>query len=243
MQPVIVAGGVLHLLSRALLLHKFLWERNCRGISLVTQELYLLIYVFRYLDLLFLYVSLLTTGIKVLHLCLALACVGLMRYSPALAQTYDADIDTFPRVPLVVVALVFALLFHKVALFVELMWSFSTYLEAVSLLPQFALLYKRQKYEVWVLVYVTMLGGYRLVHNSSWIWKLDQAAKEPYALAAAAVHAFVFTAGMVVLLYQQVKLRRTQGLNEADKPSFDEVWEASKFNFESDKAALAKTIP
>lgn len=233
LEPLILSGGVIHLLSRLLLLHRFLWDRNARGVSLVTQELYLVIYVCRYLDLLFLYVSFINTGIKVLHLCLALACVALMRYSPSLVQTYDADIDTFPRAPLIVLALIFGLLFHKVALFVELMWSFSTYLEAVALVPQFILLYRRQKYDLGVAMYVVMLGGYRLVHNCSWLFKLQEASREPYAFAAAAVHAFVFATGMIVLLYQHIKLRGTQGLNESEKPAFEEVWEASKFNFET----------
>lgn len=40
-------------------------------------------------------------------------------------------------------------------------------------------------------------------------------------------------AGLLALLVQKIQLKRVAGLNEgADKPEFDEVWEASKFKFE-----------
>lgn len=83
-----IAGGVLHILSRKLLLYQLIWCKQCRGVSLVTQELYLVMYLCRYLDLLYLYVSLSNTVIKLLHLGGALGIVLLMRYSPA-RSTYE----------------------------------------------------------------------------------------------------------------------------------------------------------
>ena len=47
------------------------------------------------------------------------------------------------------------------------------------------------------------------------------------------VQALVFFSGLLLLLVQKIKLRRSAGLNEAaEKPAFEEVCEAEKFKFE-----------
>ena len=51
---------------------------------------------------------------QVAHLILSLAVVLIMRYSPAVAETYDADLDTVPRAALIAPPLVLALVFNKV---------------------------------------------------------------------------------------------------------------------------------
>ncbi|KXZ54549.1 hypothetical protein GPECTOR_4g614 [Gonium pectorale] len=238
MDAALVGGGIFHVLSRKLLLWKLLWDKNCRGISLKTQELYLLMYLFRYLDLLYLYVSLANTLVKVFHLVVALAIVLLMRYSPA-AQTYDADLDSFPRAYLVLPCLILAFFLNRVKLIVEICHSFSVYLEVLALLPQFVLLYKRQIYENWVLVFTVFCGGERLLQTLSVATDWTESVKEdPYAVLADVVHAVVFLSGLGLLLWQRVQVKKQQGLNEsgAQLPNFDEVWEASKFRFEDQEA-------
>jgi hypothetical protein len=47
----------------------------------------------------------------------------------------------------------------QVLLLMEILYAFSRYLEAIVLIPQFVLLYKRQKYELWVLVFTILLGA------------------------------------------------------------------------------------
>lgn len=66
----LVGGAVCHFLAAKLLLFQLLWEKNCRAVSLITQELVLVVYLCRYLDLLYLYVSFSDTLIKV-HLVTA----------------------------------------------------------------------------------------------------------------------------------------------------------------------------
>lgn len=181
MNSALVGGGLLHGLSRSLLLFKLLWDRNCRGVSLITMELYLIIYVFRYLDLLYLYVGLGDTLVKVFHLLAALSAVLLMRYSPA-SQTYDGDLDTFPRTVLVAPCLVLAIFLNRVKVIVEICHAFSVYLEAVVLVPQLFLLYKRQVYENWVLVFTVLCGGERLLQGVSVLTDWHESIKEdPYS--------------------------------------------------------------
>mgnify|MGYP001807461200 CR=1 FL=1 len=115
----LVGGGIFHVLARSLLLWKLLWDKNCRGVSLITQEMYLIIYIFRYLDLLYLYTGLTSSIVKVLHLIVALAIVLLMRYSPA-SSSYDADLDTFPRLGLILPCVVLSIFLNRVKLIIEI---------------------------------------------------------------------------------------------------------------------------
>lgn len=174
-------GGACHVASRKLVLFKLLWDKNCRGVSLITQELYLIIYVFRYLDLLYLYVGFLPTLIKVAHLIVALAIVLLMRYSAA-STSYDGDLDTFPRAVLIAPAMVLGIFLNKVKLMIEMCHATSVYLEAVVLIPQFVLLYKRKAYENWVLAMTVLMGAERLMESISVFgdWK-ESKAEDPYS--------------------------------------------------------------
>ncbi|PNH05643.1 ER lumen protein retaining receptor [Tetrabaena socialis] len=123
METALAGGGLLHALSRTGLLWKLARDKNCRAISLVTLELYFIIYVTRYLDLLYMFSSFSSTLFKLIHLVVAMAIVLLMRYSPA-AQTYDADLDVFPRIVLIAPCLVLAVFLNRVNLIVEIFHSF-----------------------------------------------------------------------------------------------------------------------
>ena len=60
-----ISAAVCHVFSRKLLLFKLLWDKSCRGISLVTQELLLIMFLTRYLDILYLFVNALDELVKV----------------------------------------------------------------------------------------------------------------------------------------------------------------------------------
>lgn len=109
----LICAILLHVVSRKLLLWKIVFDKNARGVSLVTQECFLVLYVCRYLDLLYLYTSLGETLIKIAHLMVALAIVLLIRFNSNVA--YDADLDTAPRWLILVPTLVLALVFNKVS--------------------------------------------------------------------------------------------------------------------------------
>lgn len=59
-----ISAAVCHVGSRKLLLFKLLWEKHCRGVSLITQELLLIVFITRYLDLLYLFVNALDEVVK-----------------------------------------------------------------------------------------------------------------------------------------------------------------------------------
>lgn len=230
---------VFHLASRKLVLYRLLWDKNCRGISLVTMDLIFLMYLTRYLDMLFLFESFFVEVYKIAHLLVSLAIIVLIRYHPSVSPTYEADLDTsFPRLALILPPFVLAIFFNKVILLVEVLHSFSWYMEALVMIPQFALLYKRQKYDTWMMALTLLLGAEGFVRCTSLVMHWD-VESDPYVVYAALVECGVYVGGVAAILYSQAQTAKTAGLNESvAKPAFEEVWEAGKFEFQEGQEGL-----
>ncbi|KAG6477904.1 hypothetical protein ZIOFF_061336 [Zingiber officinale] len=86
--------------------------KNCNGISLKTQELYVIIFIARYLDLFTKYYSLYNSMMKVVFLGTSICIVWYMRYHKVVRQTYNKNEDTFQHFFLLVPCFVLALLIH-----------------------------------------------------------------------------------------------------------------------------------
>ncbi|KAK2076446.1 ER lumen protein-retaining receptor B [Prototheca wickerhamii] len=160
-----------HLLSIIVLLLKIRATRSCKGISRRTQELYLLVFVTRYLDLFYSYISLYNTFMKIIFLVSSSAIVYYMRYDPVISSTYDRRQDTFRYVFLVVPCFLLALMVHNLARFTEILWTFSIYLEAVAILPQLVLMQRTQNIDNLTGNYVFLLGTYRGLYILNWIYR------------------------------------------------------------------------
>jgi ER lumen protein retaining receptor len=154
------------------------------GISLKTQELYLLVFVTRYLDLFTNWSSLYNTAFKVFYLGASAGLVYMLRTSPGLVATYQADRDSFLHLkfgvaPCVVLGLLFsdAPLSEGVgAYLLGAAWAFSLFLEAVAIFPQLVLLTRDREVENITGHYIAALGAYRAFYILNWVWR---AATEP----------------------------------------------------------------
>lgn len=73
-----LAGDMTHLLSIIVLLLKIRTMKSCAGISLKTQELYIIVFLARYLDLFTRYISFYNTVMKLIFLgtSIAIVCRG-----------------------------------------------------------------------------------------------------------------------------------------------------------------------
>ncbi|RVX01671.1 ER lumen protein-retaining receptor B [Vitis vinifera] len=92
------------------------------GISLKTQELYVIVFVTRYLDLFTRYISLYNSVMKLVFLGTSIAIVWYMRYHKVVKQTYSKQEDTFRHYFLVLPCFVLALLIHRSSSVTEV-WS------------------------------------------------------------------------------------------------------------------------
>lgn len=160
-----------HLASIVLLLLKIVTIKSCAGISLKTQELYALVFVTRYLDLFYHFVSVYNTAMKLLFLGSSFAIVWYMRYDKVVRQKYDREHDTFRHVFLIAPCAVLALLIKEKSTVTEVLWAFSIYLEAVAILPQLVLLQRTKSIDNLTGNYVFFLGAYRTFYLLNWIYR------------------------------------------------------------------------
>ncbi|CAN1242597.1 ER lumen protein-retaining receptor B [Linum perenne] len=166
-----LAGDMTHLVSILVLLLKIHTIKSCAGISLKTQELYFIVFLARYLDLFTQYISLYNTIMKLIFLASALSIIWYMRYHKLVRRSYDKDQDIFPHYLLVLASFIFALFIHHKFTIMEIMWTFSLYLEAVAILPQLVLLQKTRNIDNLTGQYIFLLGSYRGLYLINWIYR------------------------------------------------------------------------
>lgn len=166
-----LAGDMTHLLSIIVLLLKIRTTKSCSGISLKTQELYVMVFLTRYLDIFTRYVSLYNTIMKLVFVGTSIGIVWYMKYHKVVKQTYNKNEDTFRHYILVLPCFVLALLFHRDFSIMEVLWTFSLYLEAVAILPQLVLLQRSRNIDNLTGNYVFLLGAYRALYVVNWIYR------------------------------------------------------------------------
>jgi len=164
-----LAGDLSHLLAILLLLWKIWKTRSCAGISGKSQCLFALVFLTRYLDLVTSFVSVYNTSMKVIFIVATVATcyLVLMKFK----ATYDANHDTFRIEFLVVpVAGLSVLVNHELAV-MEVLWTFSIYLESVAILPQLFMISKTGEAESITSHYLFSLGSYRALYIFNWIYR------------------------------------------------------------------------
>jgi len=180
-------GDLSHLASIFILLHKIQTSRSCRGISFKTQALYVVVFVTRYLDLLFgEWVSLYNTVMKLFFV--GSSCYILYLMKVRFRPTQDPSIDTFRVEYLAGPSLVLALIFNYKFTFVEILWAFSIYLESVAIMPQLFMLQRTGEAETITTHYVAALGAYRALYIPNWIYRyFSDGTVDPIAVIAGLV--------------------------------------------------------
>ena len=73
-----LTGDLLHLLSFVIIVYKIHRDKKCNGVSAKTQEIYLIVFCARYMDLFFTYISAYNTIMKILFIAITLYILYLM---------------------------------------------------------------------------------------------------------------------------------------------------------------------
>jgi len=179
-------GDLSHLASIFILLHKIQTTRSCRGISFKTQALYVGVFVTRYLDLFYNFVSVYNSVMKLFFIASSCYILYLMKFKHR--PTHDPSIDTFKLEYILAPCLVFGLLFNYKFTFGEISWSFSIWLEAVAILPQLFMLQRTGEAETITTHYLAALGMYRALYLPNWIYRYyTEGVVDPIAVTAGLV--------------------------------------------------------
>uniref|UniRef100_A0A8C9GY29 ER lumen protein-retaining receptor n=1 Tax=Piliocolobus tephrosceles TaxID=591936 RepID=A0A8C9GY29_9PRIM len=191
-----LTGDTLHLISMYILIMKLKRSKNCIGISCRMQELYLIVFLCRYIDLFFMFVSVYNTAMKITFILTTIYTIYLIRVKLPISQTYNRKVDSFKYEKyLIPPCAVLSLFTTKTYGPLVILWTFSIWLESVAILPQLVLLEKQREVENITSHYVITMGMYRAFYILNWIYRFFFDVK-PF------INVVVWLAGLIqTLLY------------------------------------------
>lgn len=207
-----IAGDMLHVASRLILAFRIRKSKNCVGISSKTQELYMIVFLCRYLDLFAYFISFYNSFMKISYLLFTGYLIYMMRFSKFYKQTYDAKGDSFAYWKyLLGPCLILALIFTEDYQLINFMWTYSILLEAVAFVPQLDMMRKMKEVENLTSHYVFCLGAYRFLYICEWTQRyLNDEYISPLAVTAGIVQIVLY--GDFFYYYILAKLNNKSGV-------------------------------
>lgn len=181
-----ISGDFVHLIAFIILIRQIYIKQSCAGISGKSQLLLATVFTFRYLDLPLRFISWYNTTLKILFLVLAWYIVYLIFVK--FHNTYDGKNDSFWNILIILSVLTLTFFVNYYTLYsqsyinvtdmyqfflrdpLELAWTFSIYLEALAIIPQFHMIRNSGDGQN-VLLYILALTMYRGLYICNWIYK------------------------------------------------------------------------
>ncbi|XP_014220522.1 ER lumen protein-retaining receptor 3-like [Trichogramma pretiosum] len=184
-----VIATYIHLLAMIWLFMKIWTTNDCTGVSGKTQMLLTLVWVTRYLDVFQIYISMENSLLKGIYFLLTFITV-LMVYTN---KTYQRKYDTFSTEVLLVLCMALAMWLNHDPAVVEVCWTFSIYLEAVAMLPQFYLIYKAKCVHHDVMIYIMAIFAYRCLYLAHYGVRYQQTeVYDSITLSSGALYVLIF---------------------------------------------------
>lgn len=189
-----LAGDFSHVASFAFLVFRLQSAGNCAGISLRTQEIYLALFIFRYIDVFTNFISMYNTVMKILFIATTMYIVFMMRVTlkTSLSPEPEGSKLCMALIPACVI-LALVLNDHNVSdSYLEcaqsFLWALSIYLEAVAIVPQMTLLKRKKVVENLTANYIVALGAYRGMYLVNWAyrWFVDPISGIEFVIKVAA---------------------------------------------------------
>mmetsp|Transcript_89415 Transcript_89415/g.154796 ORF Transcript_89415/g.154796 Transcript_89415/m.154796 type:complete len:219 (-) Transcript_89415:103-759(-) len=167
-----LCGDMLHVTSIMLLLYKLHKNKSCIGVSCRTQELYAIVFICRYLDLLWSFISIYNSVMKSLFIISTLYLIYLMWHQPPVATTYDREKDSFKHeIYLVPPSFILGFLTAHEWTVADIFWTVSIWLESVAIYPQLHMLQQVREVENLTSNFVGAMGLYRFFYILNWIYR------------------------------------------------------------------------
>jgi len=165
-------GDYLHLFGIIVLLSTIAKNKSVAGISRSTQILYFLVFVTRYLDL---FDHSQTTYLVVFKLTYVFTAALILGCFFMLDQTYQRVHDTCNLSVILIPCITAALLLTNEYSTLEILWTFSEFVEGFAMVPQYIFCYREKGQRDWGAgLYVICLGSYRVFYALNWIYKKIQ---------------------------------------------------------------------
>jgi ER lumen protein retaining receptor len=185
-----IVGDVCHTFSVVVFYAIARCRGNAAGVSLKAQELYLLVFVMRYIDLLTTFHSGYNTSMKLMFIFMTGLTVYTLKYIEPAKSTYSAAQDSYKHWSIVIFTGVFAMLIHLIGSGVvdikggsgeefevhfekyemfSFLWTFSICLEPFAMLPQLYIFWKNRHLNPEIRLAMFLKGSYRLFYIANWV--------------------------------------------------------------------------
>lgn len=202
-----LAGDFSHLIAIFILAIKMWKTRSVAGISARSQVLFVLVFSTRYLDLFTNFISLYNSAMKVFFLVSSYWTLYLMWYK--FKATYDRNHDTFRIEFLIIPSTILALLVNHDFTIMEVMWTFSIYLESVAIMPQLFMLSKTGSAETITTHYLFALGCYRALYILNWIYRYyTEGFFDPIAVIAGIMQTVLYADFFYLYITRVIRQKR-----------------------------------
>ncbi|XP_027335243.1 ER lumen protein-retaining receptor-like [Abrus precatorius] len=164
-----IASAATHAAGIIALIYKLFAQKTCSGLSLKTQELTALFIAARFSCSTFM-VANIHTVLDLISLLSTLLVIWMIRFK--LKSSYIKELDNLRLSFVVVPSAILAILIHPFTThwrFIRVIWAFSLYLEAVSVLPQLRFMRNAKMIETFTGYYVFALGISRFLALAHWV--------------------------------------------------------------------------
>ncbi|KAJ7025662.1 ER lumen protein retaining receptor-domain-containing protein [Mycena alexandri] len=207
MNPFRLLGDLAHVAAKCILIWSIHWNKSAEGISFLTQAMYALVFVARYLDVALRFTSIYNTVFKVLYIISAFYVLGLMRW--IYLRTPEGRMAWQAAGISLAAACLFSIVFNYRFNLTEVLWSFSIALESACVIPQLILLRETTVPTVITSHYLLALGSYRALYLLNWIWRyVSENVVDPIAVVCGIIQtALYLDFAWVYYSRQRVKLR------------------------------------
>ncbi|XP_058807830.1 ER lumen protein-retaining receptor-like [Phymastichus coffea] len=162
-------GSYLHLLAMIALLVKIWATQDCTGISIKSQFLYAVVFTTRYLDVFTTFISRENTFFKIIYILLTYVTLFSMTF--LFWKTYEKKYDIARLEILMIPCIVIALLVNYEFSYLEILWTFSIYLEAVAMVPQFHFVHRSKRIHKHIICYIAAICIYKALYIAHWAYQ------------------------------------------------------------------------
>ena len=168
-------ADMLHFLSFLIIIKQIKKTRTVSELSYRTQEIYLIVFLSRYMDIFLYFISLYNLTFKIMFISATCYIIYLIRFAKPYCLAYDKNTDSLNHYLYIYPsALILTILFHMNSNYYktfEYFWSFSIWLEAFAIIPQLYIIYKKKEVEIVTGTYMACLGLYRFFYIINWIYQ------------------------------------------------------------------------
>jgi len=200
-----IAGDISHYTAILTIFIKIISSQSCKGISGKSQILYLLVFLSRYIDLFFHFISWYNTSVKIFFILSSLTNIYLVtiRYR----GTISSEVDNFRIEFLIGLAAILSLVInHQFAIF-EILWTFSVYLESVAILPQLTVTNqgKASEADSIIIFYLSALTSHKIFYILNWLYRYsNEGFYDSISMGAGIIQAAIYVNFFVMFFIKRL---------------------------------------